>query len=121
MFHAGIYLGDGRMVNSDGSGVSIDSLTTGCATAGRSGVTGPFRKSRMRRGVGTSVSRTLCACSARVADNACASVLQYRTMMEAKARAADGLDAARALWEDAYPLRARGTWPRGLDHQPGAT
>ena len=29
MFHAGIYMGDGRMVNSDGSGVSIDSLTTG--------------------------------------------------------------------------------------------
>ena len=29
VFHAGIYLGDGRMVNSDGSGVSIDSLTTG--------------------------------------------------------------------------------------------
>ncbi len=29
VFHAGIYMGDGRMVNSDGSGVSIDSLTTG--------------------------------------------------------------------------------------------
>lgn len=29
VFHAGIYMGDGRMVNSDGSGVSIDSLTSG--------------------------------------------------------------------------------------------
>ena len=29
VFHASIYLGDGRMVNSDSSGVSIDSLTTG--------------------------------------------------------------------------------------------
>lgn len=29
VFHAGMYMGDGRMVNSDGSGVSIDSLTTG--------------------------------------------------------------------------------------------
>ena len=29
VFHVGIYLGDGRMVNSDGSGVSIDSLATG--------------------------------------------------------------------------------------------
>jgi cell wall-associated NlpC family hydrolase len=29
VFHVGIYLGEGRMVNSDGSGVSIDSLTTG--------------------------------------------------------------------------------------------
>ncbi len=29
VFHVGIYLGDGRMVNSDGSGVSIDSLTSG--------------------------------------------------------------------------------------------
>lgn len=29
MFHADIYMDDGRMVNSDGSGVSIDSLTAG--------------------------------------------------------------------------------------------
>jgi len=30
VFHAGIYMGDGRMVNSDGSGVSINSLISGC-------------------------------------------------------------------------------------------
>ena len=29
VFHAGIYMHDGRMVNADGSGVSIDSLTSG--------------------------------------------------------------------------------------------